>query len=531
MLDFFLTYPYSKTMFFATNLQYDFLSIIDNDFNLLAKIQNRKKIKITYRNNKIIFIKIRTTTDRTIYLIDTLNYIPFSVEKLGNIFNIEKLSFDKLGEKDLSQQEQKELLQYNIRDAYISAYTGQFIQQSLNQLGGNMRPTISSSSLYLFKQKYLKEPIHQQPPEIIKTSFKAYYGARCEVFKRGKIENLYYYDFNSMYPYCLKSNPYPNPNTVKMDRGNKNIIRDYEGISEVTMKCSYSYIPYLQHRDKKLIFPTGKLKGWYTNFEIREALKLGYKLLYIGKQIYYTKSEYYFSEFIDSLYNLRLKFQKENNPMEMMCKLLLNSFYGKWAFNPKDKNELITMEQIDKYRKNGYDCTATNEDINLFNAVKKKQLKYPAYCIPIWSIYTTAYGRFMLFQELDKLQDHTNYCDTDSVISSKKLHTSDKLGKFKLLSKIKYGVLIRPKLYFIDDMIKGKGLKLKTIEDFQNIMDGKLHNLKRVTGLMEGLKRINGFSPNQWVNITKKIDLEDDKRRWLKKFNPRELEDSLPIAV
>src|ERR1035437_7563 len=102
-----------------------------------------------------------------------------------------------------------------------------------------------------------------------------YYGGRTEIFFNRPVRgNIYYIDVNSEYPAAMRDGLFPSlDNYYWVD------TTDFtkEGMTEVTIECSKDMkYPYLPHRTKKLIYPTGKWRAKYTNFQIREAVKLGY---------------------------------------------------------------------------------------------------------------------------------------------------------------------------------------------------------------------------------------------------------------
>lgn len=51
------------------------------------------------------------------------------------------------------------------------------------------------------------------------------------------------------------------------------------------------------------------------------------------KNGYFFEKGDLFSEFVDDLYNLRLKYPK-GDPMNLTCKLLMNSLFGRFAMKP-----------------------------------------------------------------------------------------------------------------------------------------------------------------------------------------------------
>ena len=125
-------------------------------------------------------------------------------------------------------------------------------------------------------------------------------------------------------------------------------INMYEGVTECeVMTPKNMNIPLLPLRiDGKLKFPIGNFKGVWNNVELRKALSIGYKIRPI-KQIIYTETFKPFDTFVNAFYNKRLEFKKENNAMELVMKLILNSLYGKFAQKEKQDLTINNMEYLD----------------------------------------------------------------------------------------------------------------------------------------------------------------------------------------
>jgi hypothetical protein len=106
----------------------------------------------------------------------------------------------------------------------------------------------------------------------------AYYGGLVDVYKT-KVENGYYYDVNSLYPYSMmKDMPVGTPRLVS---GNID-INNFFGFVHVNIKTNnYIHIPLLPvHLGKRLINANGSWSGWYFSEEIKAALNtnVGYNI-------------------------------------------------------------------------------------------------------------------------------------------------------------------------------------------------------------------------------------------------------------
>ena len=289
-----------KCMIFATNLMFDFFAVFNDsemqkNFELLFRNGRLLKAKTYIVNNEFMHTsKVdKTKSYNSKYKLefyDTLNFFPASVEKLGECINIPKMKKPKfLGEKPKNIKEKNYLEKYCIRDSEVSCKFMEFLQYTYNNLNGNLKITIPSTSMDLFCRNFLKESLKTPDINIMIEMYKAYYGGRTEAFKRGLIYNVNNFDINSLYPYSMVKQNFPHPNYMLRERLKKSQIYDYEGITEAIIKVPYMYIPYLPFRGHRLLFGIGKYKGYYSFYELRQAEKLGIKFSLLGKQILVRK--------------------------------------------------------------------------------------------------------------------------------------------------------------------------------------------------------------------------------------------------
>ncbi len=539
LIDFFKTKRFKHSIIAATNLQFDFFGLFYNmteikQFNTLFRGSDLISSH-SYIINKQFKRKNEEDKRNSILFIDTLNYAKQSVEQIGKILNIPKLKKPAcLGRLPKNNKEREEMIIYNMRDSEISKKYIDFLYESFERLGATPKKTIASTSMSLYKNKYIQKNIYYQPPEEnLMEQFKAYYGGRTEAFSRGRIKNYHYYDYNSLYPSVMR-NTYPNPNSQRISRRNTlRYIEDYEGITKVTIELDHLEKPLLPvvhivDKQRKLIFPTGTWTGYYTNIELRQAIKLGYNITRVHKSLYYKTTIEPFKEYVNDLYKLRLEYKQDNNPMEGLVKLFMNSLYGKFGQKFLDKDNWIslpdTLEELTKYK--------SFERIGDFIRIKQDN-KPSAFCIPVWAAYTTAYARLKLHETLQKT--NAIYCDTDSVITKDDSITNSKqLGELKREDRISKGIIIKPKFYGYKGLhgykvvAKGIGNRLS----YQAMLD--IINTKQVTypkfmKFKESIRR--GFIPNYITGITKKLVLEDNKRSWHEEFSPNSIQTSEPIRI
>ena len=533
----------------ASNLGFDFFGIFSNfentfkTFNIIDRAGSLIYAETYISRNKDDLNFYKNPQDKKHYVklvfIDTFNYISFPVYKLGEILKIPKLPSPKsLGRLPQNKQEQDELKTYNLRDSEITYKYMEFLQEQINKLGGSLQITISSTALDIFRRKFLKSFWSQNKRSVINREYKAYYGGRTETFKRGYFtrfnnnnKRINSFDVNSLYPYVMKEFYFPFPsNAIEVKILNIDLIYNYDGVGYFELIAPDSLdIPYLPVKLDKLLFPLGIIKGYYTFFDIRESLKLGYKIISFGEGHYYKKKFRPFKDYVTDLYKLRMKFKKEKSQNEIVVKLLLNSLYGKFGFNYSNKETLFHFENINKEIDKGNSILPTKHK-NIYRSITNLNSFIPKYVFPILSASVTSYARFVMYKHYKNVGiKHLYYTDTDCVFTDKTINTSSELGKMKLENSFTKLVLVRPKLYYGktregNDIIKVKGdnsAKNKTFKELHNnILDNDLilkSNNKRFIKLRTALQ--DKYKINQVIDMIKEMDLNDSKREWLKDFD------------
>jgi hypothetical protein len=526
-----LSHEFKGYYIVATNLSFDYSSLFYG-----TKYWN--DMQLVWRGSDLITISYKLPGKKgSIRFLDTFNYVGFSVAKLGSIIGVNKLiKPEYIGErKSNTIKELNEFIKYNKYDCKISCDFMYFLQKGINQSGGQLKLTIASSSLDTWRRSYMigklvKEQFTLQDDKIKEFIHKGYYGGRTEVFVRGTLYNMNYYDINSLYPsQMMKELPNPNSVFVPIIKSNENIIK-YMGVTEclveVPSNMKFPILPYRDKITKKLIFPTGTIKGVWNHNELNYAIVNGCKIIKIYKQLCYKHTFKPFNDYVTYLYNRRLEYKKQNNSMELVVKLLMNSLYGKWAQNKRinttitDINLLSGQDKVNALLhkpgdiKDNYLIESYTED---FDGV---------FAFPILSSYISSYARVILHQYLTKYNGV--YCDTDSIVTSEVIPTSNKLGEMKLESHLQKCIFVKPKMYYMQEssgkeIIKMKGVNKPNIQDFNSVMNGEKVQKIKFSKIKESVRR--RIKPNTVLQIEKSINIQDDKRVWINDIT------SIPINI
>lgn len=532
----------------ATNLQFDFFGTFhgEPDLKQFRPLFQGSEMLCTesYKyNGRFVGMRKDITTHKAkkLSFIDTLNYAKMGVEKAGKILGLPKLDKpDRLGEHVPNTGEEWDvMLEYNIRDSVISGGLIEFLYSVFEELGATPKITIAATAMSLFKNHYLTRTIYRHPIHVLIDQFKGYYGGMTESFCRGRIQGYNYYDVNSLYPYVMQKFRYPDPNTLRTNTKNTvKYINEYEGMSHIEIHCPatvrYPVLPY-RYLDK-CVFGTGTFTGWYTHVEIRKAMSMGYVVKKVMKTYYYLKTCDPFSGYVSDLYNKRLKYKSEKNPMEYVVKILLNSLYGKFGSKFIDKENWVPEEQFDMSKLNNIDFI---EIVEGFVRMKKSLSEPSAFCIPIWAAHVTAYARM----HLNELCHQANpvYCDTDSILTKNELPTGKELGELKLEMRIEDGFIVKPKFYALEysdndtlkECVKIKGVSRKlSMLEFKGLLWEQDDRERKVAyqkflKFKESLRR--KLTPNLIVDIVKVLSVEDTKRIWTDPFRSDILQESRPM--
>ena len=273
-------------------------------------------------------------------------------------------------------------------------------------------------------------------------------------------EQIRYVDFTSLYPHVNRSKTVP---TENFDED----ISNYFGLIKCTVLpprgLFHPVLPH--HRQNKLMFALCKtcadtrkqtscthsdaeraIQGTWCNVEVMKALEKGYRILQMHEVWHFPqKSDTLFKEYIDTA-KIKLeasgypkdcatdeqkqayvKYILENqgiqldpakisyNPgLRILAKLMLNSFWGKFA----QRSNLKKTEQIEDPQV--FFDYLTSDEITVLDAdlVSEEILE-------IWYEYGDKFfqpntnvviAALQLYNELDMLQERVLYYDTDSVI-------------------------------------------------------------------------------------------------------------------
>lgn len=491
-----LTYSSQKKLFYwyAHNSEYDTGGILGNTIKHFTQGDNQ----CLYNGGRLIVAKEKIgereityngeLKKKNIYLIicDSMNLLTMPVAKIGESIGIEKLKVDY---NNLLEDKEK-LKEYNITDCKI-VYKGiEYLENFLNSMGTALSPyTIGSNALKLYKTKFLPSWLNCEE-EINKKFFEAFAGGRTEVFNYNILENGYYYDVNSLYPSVMLDNFYPDLSKEHKELGSYYfegkdqeeqffwLFSKYCGGARISGFMPENHLSPYWVKAEKLYFCFGEIKNRFFTFpEIYQMILAGLQDFQISECVIWPKTNKLFKDWIDKLYGLRLEFKKQDNPMQLIVKLFLNSLYGKFCQKNNIKeygeNFIVARERAEEKHKglNFHDFVEISDDG--FGYIQSDELLLSEHTLSPIGAYVTAYARLSLMKYMKQAEEAgatIYYCDTDSVFIDKPVfRDSKKLGDMKLECKVKWAEFYSPKVYqYIDEnnkhIVKIKGAGVKNFE-------------------------------------------------------------------
>jgi hypothetical protein len=377
----------------------------------------------------------------------------------------------------------------------------------IRDLGGDIGVTAPSTSMKLFRMKYQKRTIMRNRhfkscdglcknvivrPDGSKMpcatfcdfschgcahafAREGYYGGRTELFRR-KGRNIQYYDINSSYPASMLEDM-PVGDMLELDcnlswDALRAMRKSHIGFieCEVEIPPGVEVPPLPVRHDGKLVFPTGRFRGVWDFDE----LELLFHPLVRGRVIKVYRSVWYeadtvFLTMVRKLYHYRTKHQGEcytndkgkgsvcgqkscnvdyTESIAFVAKLMLNSLYGKFGMREDRTGVVMVGEGEEPPMDEGWPMNGQHS--SPFWEVER--YVDAAYVIPQISAHITTLSRIRLWRGMAEVVERGGvlyYVDTDSIMCSVPITTSDGLGGWKReeVGNLLEGEFILPKLY------------------------------------------------------------------------------------
>ena len=465
--------------------------------------------------------------------VDSARLMPAKLDNLCESFGIPGKVEIGMSYDELAKPENRDLARRYLKGDCTKLHACvSKMQDTINALGGQIGPTLPSTSLDLFRRKFQRKKIYTGRhlsgcPDYGKKPVKpkpgkkptgcpgcgyaftrsAYFGGRSEIFRMGfepspGHEEAELYDVNSMYPAAMLSGMPIGPGIKTYGLSEQDVYDNHQrmtGIVEATVEIPEDcYVPPLPVRHEgKLVFPVGRFSGCWDASELELLPQVGGRIIETRQSVWYEEYPI-FTSFVEKIY----KFRDKKSPqwtaaMDFIAKIILNAAYGKFAMR-----ELRQMFVIHPADVEGMTPVDFESDI-----WSREEIVSPNYIVPQIAVHITALARRQLWEILNgvvRRGGRIYYCDTDSVVcSGVKLKTGGKLGQLKLEEQITRAQFVLPKLYLLETVgenkrkkeeanikvkAKGMGPGIRVGELTEDVLDGQLSEAEFVDAVKNGCK-------------------------------------------
>lgn len=492
------TEPKNRLWIIARNVVFDF-TICKGWMHLKNE---GYKLKFFHNNGCSVIITLRKG-NKSIIILDSMNWFPEGLYKTGERIGIPKMKID------FNTCTRQYLSEYCRNDVRIELENFKlFIKFLLGNMISRLCYTRASTAMAAYLLRHYHTPIYiHNNREAIQLERESYKGGRCECFYIGDSndETHYVLDVNSLYPFVMANNTYPTKYKKILHNPRSTTFEDYLFTHAIVAKVQVNTIePVYAVRDKRTIFPIGRFVTTLTTPEIKYAIEHNHIESVIDCVVYEQAN--IFSSYVNTIYTLRKDFKSAGvKQYDVLCKYLLNSLYGKWgqkaeqwtkigdAPDEPDREEILFTDSIPRVRRLRYllgqlfELTGHGEAYNSFPAI---------------SAHVTAYGRLYLWH-LMNVCGHGNYlyCDTDSLIVNE-------AGYFSLADYLDDIILGKLKLEYTTNSLSIHGLK-DYVTDNKTVVKGIRKNAVQIKDCV--------YSQEQWPTFKGLLKSDDANTYIVKK--------------
>lgn len=458
----------TKLFVFAHNLVFDLT--VTHGFTILKELGCKLTKAIIDDPPTILQFRL---DQASICLVDTFNYFKGSLADLGKSIGLDKLDMPLESDYSASWQVYCRRDVEIIKEAMLKYLA--FIKD--NDLG-NFQLTAASQAFTAYRHRFMTVPIFIDNNEkALSMARDSYHGGRTEAFYIGeKTGDFYLLDVNSMYPFVMSVHPYPVSLIGVYHRVSFADLAAWIAwdavIADVTLKTPE---PCFAVKTKdRLLFPTGTFRTTLTTPEVAYALDNGYMDKIHRVSVYHHAN--IFEKYVHELYKLRSQYREANQPaFEFLCKLLLNSLYGKFGQAGRVYQDIgeTPSEDIKSWTEwdaDSHEITKFRQFSGIIQSMTKETESFNSH--PAISAHVCAYARMWLWKLINQAgKKNVYYCDTDSLVVNEDgynqlymMYAGDGLGEIKLVKRFTHLVIHGAKDYAFDDLVRIKGISKKAIK-------------------------------------------------------------------
>ena len=488
---------------YAHNLAYDLGNLWPEDLDA---------VNVTLVGGRMISAKWQNCR-----FLDSFNIWPMSLKKVGKSVGLEKLEFDPQNPaylwRDVEIVERAMNLAEEIAESYqcdLPSTLGGLCVRLWQSMGGvNWHCAL--------------EPARE-----------AYFGGRVEIFAPEMAGDIFYTDVNSLYPSAML-NLFPARDDQWFDLPDLDAARrclcdlswDVWGVVRVTMDIPQGlFVAPLPCRreDGAVWYPTGRVSGWWTVHEIREAMRKGARLVDMTDAYGSQEAFNYYQDFVVRAYAHRTKAQEaKDEGKSLFWKLVMNNLYGQIGQTGNITRSVNLANHVREIA--GKKVQVTPGTAYGSKLLMDIQTPLAAHVNWLHAAYVTSYGRLALMRYLDMIpKDDLIYCDTDSIFFRSRtgeapFPISSGLGEMKLEDRVAWMVCRQPKMYRYNSSKKGQQTKVKGVPNRENESGQNLQDIffdtnkatfKAPYKFKESVRYLSQVRANQVGNLTKVLSVWRD---------------------
>ncbi len=396
------------------------------------------------------------------------------------------------------------LQEYNLRDAEIIYRAMNFLQDMVNDLGGELRETIGSTSHDLYRRVYMPHAWPTVGSHVNDCAREGFYGGRVEPYRMQVSQGVNMYDVNSLYPHIMKAERFPHPGSLDLDLPGKlpDDLNKREGVICCRVHVPDMYCPPLPARMAGgLFFPTGNWTAAFAINELRHALDCGVTVDKVEWMLSTRNTFNPFAEFVQDMWNKRQELAITNTSGAQVIKMILNSHIGRYGV--RVDSPLTTFEVIDDYFDPVLDQGLMWDRIGKFDYIERPigDGHSPTYANVFFASQVSAGARVFLHQAMTSQGNDLVYVDTDCIQTRSHMETGPGLGQWKCELLDGISDVIGPKEYIcmIDNELykwSAKGVPPRVAAEY--LQKGCARYQKAIT-LRQA--RTSGHLPAEWVEV------------------------------
>lgn len=458
-------------------------------------------------------IRVRNN-DRTLILLDTLNWWRMPLSKLGDSVGLSKL---RMPDADATRGLWDA---YNKRDVEIIMRAVQLWCNMVREhdLGG-FQPTLAGQAFAAWRHRFMKHRVLiDANPHALAVSRACYHGGRVEAFHIGKLtQQLHLLDINSMYPHVMREHAYP---TILRYHSRHMTPAKLFALMQKRLVCAHVEVQVDQpaigvmHHERYL-FPVGTFSAYLSSPELQWVRRYG-KVLRCFEVAAYEHA-HLFRDFVDTMYAWRQDATRSGDTvLAGQVKILMNSLYGKFG-QRGIRYELVGDVpdlSIDSWREVNVDTKEVRQFRQLMGKVQELQRdSESATSHPAIAAHVTAHARMLLWACIAEAgRENVFYCDTDSLLVNDEglMRLAHRMDNTRLGALKHEGTFDACEIYGAKDYVFGSKVRTKGVRSSALWLDPNTVEQEKWSGL-KGLLRSGHLDRPTTALVTKHLARTYDK--------------------